>query len=50
MLPDVSFAVHSTVVLPIWNTLGALLVIVTGSISVAVALPSGTVLLVTDVA
>ena len=50
MLPDVSFAVHSTVVLPIWNVFDALLVMVTGSASVAVALPNGTVLLVRDVA
>ena len=45
-----SFAVHSTVVLPSGNVFDALLVMVTGSISVAVALPSGTVLLFSEVA
>src|SRR5574337_631190 len=50
MLPDVSFAVQSIVVLPSGKVFDALLVIVTGSMSVAVALPIGTVLLSSDVA
>src|SRR5437660_12400609 len=50
MLPAASFAVHVTVVAPIGNAGGALLDIVTCSTSVAVALPSDTVLSVRDVA
>src|SRR5579875_475400 len=50
VFPDLSFAVHSTTVLPSGNTFDALFVIDTGSMSAAVALPIGTVLLSSDVA
>src|SRR5713226_9305037 len=49
-LPAVSTAIHVTVVKPMPNTLGALLVTVTCSRSVTVGVPSGTVLLSSDVA
>src|SRR5579864_4023570 len=50
VLPETSFAVHNITVLPNENVFDALFVIVTGSISVAVALPSDTMLLSRDVA
>src|SRR5689334_12522197 len=50
ILPEVSFAVHNTDVLPSGNVCDALFVIVTGSISDTVALPNGTVLLSSEVA
>src|SRR5215813_11522121 len=50
VLPEASFAVHNTVVFPSGKVFDALFVIVTGSISDAVALPSGTVLLLSEVA
>src|SRR5579872_1294744 len=50
VLPETSFAIHNIVVLPNENVFDALFVIVTGSISVTVALPNGTALLLSDVA
>ena len=50
MLPDVSLAVHSMVVFPSGNVFDALLVMVTCWMSVAVALPIGTILLSSEVA
>ncbi len=40
MLPEVSFAVHNTMVLPSGNVFDALFVTVTDCMSVAVALPN----------
>src|SRR5579872_6368935 len=50
MLPDTSFAVHRMIVFPSGNVFDALFVIVTCWISVAVALPIGTVLSFSEVA
>src|SRR6267143_310814 len=50
MLPAVSSAVHNTIVFPNGKTFGALFIMVTAPTSVAVALPSDTVLLLRDVA
>src|SRR5574340_1235910 len=50
LLPDSSFATHSMVVFPSGNVFDALLVIVTCWMSVAVALPNGTVLSLSEVA
>src|SRR2546425_11959874 len=50
MFPATSFAVQNITVFPTGKVFVALLVILTGSISVAVALPSSTVLSVSEVA
>ena len=50
MLPDASFAIHNMVLFPSGNVFDALFVIVTCWISVAVALPIGTVLSLSEVA
>ncbi len=50
VLPDASLAVHVTVVNPIGNCFGASFVTVICSMSTAVGVPSGTVLLLSEVA